>query len=142
MSAASLAKRQHRRRKTVGVVECRSRRHIVPSVATQIRTRVTTRQQDVFAIALAAYVLFSLLDCFTTAVALGSGIAYERNPFASSIYASHGIFGLYLLKFAVVGVIIIGLRALPRTVAVWVATCFTAGIALAVVGNLHVILYG
>jgi hypothetical protein len=103
---------------------------------------VTTREHDVFSIAVVAYILFSLLDCLTTAVALTSGRAYERNPFASSIYASHGIAGLYLLKLAVVSVIIVGLRALPRKVALWVATCFTAVVALAVVGNLHVILYG
>lgn len=105
-------------------------------------SRVTTREQDVFSIAVVAYILFSLLDCFTTGVALASGMAYERNPFASTIYASHGILGLYLLKFAVVAVIIVGLRALPRNVALWVATCFTAVVAFAVVANLHVILYG
>lgn len=105
-------------------------------------TRVSDREQDVFSISVAAFVLFSMLDCFTTAVALASGRAYERNPFAASIYGAHGVLGLYLLKFIVVAVIIIGMRALPRSVATWVAIAFTAVIALAVVGNLHVLLNG
>lgn len=105
-------------------------------------TRVTDRQEDAFSIAVAAYVLFSMLDCFTTAVALASGQAFERNPFAASIYAAHGVYGLYLLKFIVVAAIIIGLRMLPRGIATWVATVFTAVIALAVVANLHVIVSG
>lgn len=117
-------------------------RYRVVTVAPRLLSRVTTREQDVFSIAVVAYVLFSLLDCLTTAVALASGMAYERNPVASSIYAAHGIIGLYLAKFVVVAVIIVGLRALPRHVALWVATCFTAFSALAVVANLHVILYG
>ena len=104
--------------------------------------QVTTRQQDVFAIAVAAYVLFSMLDCFTTAAALKRGYAYERNPFAASIYGAHGVFGLFLFKFIVVAVIILGMRILPRNAATWVATVFSAVIALAVVANLHVILAG
>ena len=104
--------------------------------------RVTTRQQDIFAIGVAAYVLFSMLDCFTTSVALASGRAFERNPFAASIYGAHGVFGLYLFKFIVVAVIIAGMRILPRSLAMWVATAFTAVIALAVVANLQVILNG
>ena len=105
-------------------------------------TRLTTREQDVFAISVAAYVLFSMLDCFTTAVALASGRAYERNPFAASIYGAHGVYGLYLFKFIVVAVIIAGMRIVPRVAATWVATAFTAVIALAVVANLQVILSG
>lgn len=105
-------------------------------------TRVSTRHQDVFAISVAAYVLFSMLDCFTTSVALASGRAYERNPFAASIYGAHGVFGLYLFKFIVVAIIIVGMRVLPLTAATWVATAFSAVIALAVVSNLHVILNG
>ena len=105
-------------------------------------TRVSSREQDVYAISVAAYILFSMLDCFTTAVALASGHAFERNPFAASIYASHGVYGLYLLKFVVVAAIIIGLRMLPRRIATWVATAFTAVIALAVAANLHVIVTG
>lgn len=104
--------------------------------------RISTREQDVFAISVAAYVLFSMLDCFTTAVALASGRAFERNPFAASIYAAHGVYGLYLLKFVVVAAIIIGLRMLPRAIATWVATAFTGVIAVAVAANLHVILNG
>ena len=102
--------------------------------------QVGTREQDVFAIAVAAFVLFSMLDCFTTAAALASGYAYERNPFAASIYGAHGVFGLVLFKLIVVAVIIIGMRILPRNAATWVATVFSAIIALAVVANLHVIL--
>jgi hypothetical protein len=105
-------------------------------------SRVSTRQQDVFAISVAAYVLFSMLDCFTTAIAIASGLAYERNPFAASVYASHGVYGLYLLKFVVLAAIIVGLRMLPRNVATWVATSFTAVVALAVVANVQVILNG
>ena len=105
-------------------------------------TRLTTREQDVFAISVAAYVLFSMLDCFTTAVALASSRAYERNPFAASIYGAHGVYGLYLFKFIVVAVIIVGMRIVPRVAATWVATAFTAVIALAVVANLQVILSG
>ena len=104
--------------------------------------RVSSREQDVFAISVAAYILFSMLDCFTTAVALASGSAFERNPFAASIYSAHGVYGLYLLKFVVVALIIVGLRMLPRALATWVATAFTTVIALAVVANLHVILSG
>ena len=105
-------------------------------------TRVTTREHDVFAISVAAYVLFSMLDCFTTAVALASGRAYERNPFAASIYGAHGVYGLYLFKFIIIAVIIVGMRTLPRVAATWIATAFTAVIALAVVTNLQVILNG
>ena len=107
-----------------------------------LRTGVTTRQHDVFAISIAAYVVFSMLDCFTTGVALGSGRAYERNPFAASIYGAHGMYGLYLFKFIVLAVIIMGMRSLPRVAATWVATAFTGVIALAVVTNLQVILNG
>lgn len=114
----------------------------VPVTRRLFFTRVTARQQDVFAISVAAYVLFSMLDCFTTAVALASGRAYERNPFAASIYGAHGVYGLYLFKFIVVAVIIVGMRSLPRNAAAWVATAFTAVIALAVVTNLQVILNG
>lgn len=102
--------------------------------------RVTSREQDVFAISLAAFVLFSLLDCFTTAVALASGRAVERNPFAAAIYGSHGILGLYFLKFAILAVIIVGMRVIPRGAAAWLATAFTAAVALAVVSNLGVLL--
>lgn len=117
-------------------------RSVVGMARRLLLTRVSDREQDVFSISVAAYVLFSMLDCFTTAVALASGRAYERNPFAAFIYGAHGILGLYLLKFIVVAVIIIGMRALPRSVATWVAIAFTAVIALAVVGNLHVLLNG
>lgn len=104
--------------------------------------RVTSREQDVFAISLAAYILFSLLDCFTTAVALASGRAVERNPFAAAIYGSHGILGLYFLKFTVLALIIVGMRVIPRSAASWLATAFTAVVALAVVSNLGVLLHG
>lgn len=102
-------------------------------------TRVSDREQDVFSISVAAYILFSMLDCFTTSVALATGRAFERNPFAASIYSAHGVYGLYLLKFVIVAVIVVGLRMLPRAIATWVATAFTTVIALAVVANLHVI---
>jgi hypothetical protein len=105
-------------------------------------TGASSRPEDIFAIAVAAYILFSLLDCFTTAVALADGCAYERNPFAASIYAAHGTLGLYLVKFAVVAVVVAGMRILPRNLATWLATLFTATVALAVVANLHVLLYG
>ena len=101
--------------------------------------RVISRDEDVFTIAVAAYVLFSLLDCFTTAVALAGGHAFERNPFAAAVYHAHGIAGLYVLKLAVVVAVIVGLRVLPRSLAAWVATAFTAIAALAVVANLHVL---
>lgn len=101
--------------------------------------RVTSRDEDVFTISVGAYVLFSLLDCFTTAVALAGGHAFERNPFAAAIYQAHGIAGLYVLKLVVVAAIIVGLRVLPRRLAPWVATVFTAIAAAAVVANLHVL---
>ena len=103
------------------------------------QAQATSHEQDVFAISLAAYILFSLLDCFTTAVALASGRAIERNPFAAAIYGSHGILGLYFLKFAVLALIIIGMRVIPRGVAAWLATAFTAVVALAVASNLGVL---
>lgn len=108
----------------------------------RLLARVSTRDQDVFSLGVVAYVFFSLLDCFTTAVALAGGRAYERNPIARSIYLGHGISGLFVVKFAVVAVVIVALITVPRRVASWVAVVFTAAVAVAVVGNLHVILYG
>jgi hypothetical protein len=102
----------------------------------------TRQDQDIHGVAVLAYVFFSLLDCLTTSVALHSGRAYERNPFAASIYASHGIAGLYLIKFMVVAAIIVALMIMPRRMATWIAVGFTALGALAVVSNLHVLLYG
>ena len=101
----------------------------------------STREQDVRSLGIAAYVFFSLLDCFTTSVALTGGRAAERNPVAAQVYAAHGAVGLYALKGVVVAVIVAALLVLPRRISVWVAVGFTAAVALAVAANLQVIVY-
>lgn len=82
-----------------------------------------------------AYVLCSIADCVTTAFALVSG-AHEGNPLAARIYALYGIGGLVVFKAAVVGLILIGLRHLPRRAAVWWGAAFTLVTAIAVAINL------
>lgn len=88
-----------------------------------------------FWLAAAGYIVFSLADCLTTAYVLARG-GHERNPIASSLYASYGIGALFAFKAAVVAVILLTLRYLPRRPAVWVATAFTVTVALTVVANL------
>jgi threonine/homoserine efflux transporter RhtA len=95
----------------------------------------------VFLAVLGAYVIFSLLDVITTAVALASG-GREGNPIAASVYSQYGAVGLFGFKVLIVGVIIAALVFVPRKVmskrvAVWAATVFTLATAVAVVGNLH-----
>jgi len=96
-------------------------------------------ERAVFRFAVLMYVLFSLLDCMTSVVALATGGARERNPLAASLYRGYGAGGLYVFKAVVVAIIVAGLMRVPRRLAIWVATAFAAAVALAVYGNLHVI---
>ena len=88
-----------------------------------------------FHVVVTAYVLCSIADCLTTAFALVGG-AREANPFAARLYAEYGIGGLFVFKAAIVGLILIGLRHLPRRAAVWAAALFTGVTAIAVLLNL------
>ena len=88
-----------------------------------------------FHVLVTAYVLCSIADCLTTAFALVGG-AREANPFAARLYAEYGIGGLFVFKAAIVGLILIGLRHLPRRAAVWAAALFTGVTAIAVLLNL------
>lgn len=93
-----------------------------------------TAERTFHAVAI-AYVVCSVADCLTTAFAIAGGGAREGNPFAAKLYAEFGIGGLFVFKAAIVGLILIGLRHLPRRAAVWVGLAFAAVTATAVVYN-------
>src|SRR5438270_916326 len=76
-----------------------------------------------FQFAAFAYVVFGLLDCVTTAMALARG-GREGNQLAASIYADHGLLSLFAFKAVVVAFIIAVLVWLPRRLAAWVTTVF------------------
>ena len=88
-----------------------------------------------FHVVVTAYVLSSIADCVTTAFALTGG-AREANPFAAKLYTLYGIGGLFVFKAAIVGLVLVGLRHLPRRAAVWAGVAFTAVTAIAIAINL------
>jgi hypothetical protein len=88
-----------------------------------------------FALAWWVFVVGSVADCLTTAVALGHGMR-ERNPVAAAIYAHGGMEGLWTFKFGVLGIILVGLTWLPRRVAVVGAGVLAVTICLDVNANL------
>jgi Domain of unknown function (DUF5658) len=88
-----------------------------------------------FALAWWVYVVGSVADCVTTAVALGHGL-HERNPVARAIYQSSGMGALWAFKFAVLGVILAGLTWLPRRVGLVFAGVLAVVIGLDVNANL------
>ena len=95
----------------------------------------------VFMLALTAYVLFSLFDWVTTAVALASG-GSEANPVAASVFASFGDAGLLAFKAVVVTVIVAILVFIPRRImslrlATWVAAIFAVISAVIVIHNVQ-----
>ncbi|MBV8529365.1 MAG: hypothetical protein JOZ75_13725 [Candidatus Dormibacteraeota bacterium] len=90
-------------------------------------------------VALAAYVLFSLFDWITTAIALAAG-ASEGNPIAASVFAMFGNWGLLAFKVVVVAAIIAVLTLIPRRImspriATWVAAIFAVVAAVTVIHN-------
>ena len=89
-----------------------------------------------FAIVWAVYVAGSVADCVTTQVALESGLR-ERNPLAAGLYRHSGIAGLWTLKAAVVGLILMGLTLVPRRVAVVFGGILAVTMALNVSDNLN-----
>lgn len=95
----------------------------------------------VFILAVTAYILFSLFDWVTTAVALGSG-GIEGNPLAASVFASFGDAGLLAFKGVVVAVIVAILVFIPRRImslrlATWVAAIFAVISAVIVIHNVQ-----
>ena len=94
-----------------------------------------------FVFVLAAYVLFSLLDWTTTAVALASG-GREGNPVAASVFSMFGDAGLLVFKVVVVAVIVAALLLVPRRimsqrVALYVAAAFAIVAAVTVIHNVQ-----
>ena len=88
-----------------------------------------------FALAWWVYVVGSVADCVTTAVALGHGL-HERNPVARAIYERSGMEALWAFKFGVLGIILLGLTWLPRRVALVGAGVLAVTIMLDVNANL------
>ena len=109
-------------------------------VGSRLFARVSTRGgRAVFLFAVTAYVLFSLLDWITTAVALGAGGA-EGNPLAASVFSVFGNAGLLVFKAVVVATIIAILVLIPRRimslrVATWIAAIFAVVSAVTVIHN-------
>lgn len=94
-----------------------------------------------FVLALSAYVLFSLFDWTTTAVALSAGGA-EGNPIAASIFSVFGNAGLLVFKVIVVAIIIAILVFIPRRimslrVATWLGAIFAVVAAVIVIHNMQ-----
>jgi len=85
-----------------------------------------------------AFVAFSGLDCVTTTYGVLHG-AIELNPFESALL-SHGLEAFFVLRAAVVTLVLAALQLMPRRAAGWVALLFTAVTAAAVVANFHTIL--
>ena len=104
--------------------------------------RVSNRDgRAVLLFALFTYVLFSLFDWVTTAVALDAGGA-EGNPLAASVFSMFGSGGLLVFKALVVAVILAVLLWIPRRimslrVATWVALVFAVLSAVIVISNVH-----
>lgn len=111
-------------------------------LSSRLFARVSPRDdRAIFVLALAAYVLFSLFDWLTTAVALASGGA-EGNPLAASVFASFGDVGLLAFKAVVVAIIIAVLVLIPRRVmslrvATWIAAVFAVVSAVFVIHNVQ-----
>lgn len=112
------------------------------AVASRLVSRLSPRnRRAVFVLAVAAYVLFSLFDWLTTAVALGVG-GEEGNPVAASVFAVFGDAGLLAFKAIVVAVIIGILVLIPRRimslrVATWIAAIFAVVAAVTVIHNVQ-----
>lgn len=111
-------------------------------VRSRLFARVSARDGRVaFAFVLIAYVLFSLLDWTTTAVALAAG-GREGNPIAASVFSGFGDTGLLVFKAVVVAVIVAGLVFVPRRimsqrVALWLAAAFAVVAAFTVIHNVQ-----
>lgn len=111
-------------------------------VAGRLFSRLSPRDDRVaFFFAAAAYVLFSLFDWITTAVALAAG-GQEGNPIAASVFAMYGNAGLLVFKAIVVAVIIAILVSTPRRImslriATWVGAVFAVIAAVTVVHNVQ-----
>lgn len=93
----------------------------------------------VFMFALIAYIVFSLFDWITTAIALAAG-GTEGNPIAASVFSMFGDGGLLIFKAVVVAVIVAVLVWIPRRimslrVATWVAAVFASVAAVITISN-------
>ena len=111
-------------------------------VPRRLFARVSPRDgRAAFIFAVAAYVLFSLFDWITTAVALESG-GTEGNPLAASVFSSFGDAGLLAFKAIAAGMIIAILVFIPRRImslriATWVAAVFAMISAVIVIHNVQ-----
>lgn len=81
------------------------------------------------------YLVGNIADAVTTNQALSHGMR-ERNPLAATLYAHAGIEGLWLMKTAVLALMLVALVAVPRRVAVLLAVIFAATMAFDVAANL------
>src|SRR5215472_512121 len=70
-----------------------------------------------FAAAWIVYLIGNVADAVTTSQALPHGMR-ERNPLAAALYEHAGIGGLWLMKTAVLALMLVALVAVPRRVAV------------------------
>lgn len=101
----------------------------------------TRESRAAFRLAVSAYVLFSLFDWGTTAVALDAG-GTEGNPLAASVFSVFGSIGLLVFKGVVVAVIVAVLMLIPRRimslrVATWIAALFAIVAAVIVISNVQ-----
>lgn len=112
------------------------------SVSNRLLAPVSRRDgRAVLLFALFAYVLFSLFDWITTALALAAG-GGEGNPVAASVFGAFGNIGLLLFKLIVVGIIIAILIFIPRRimslrVATWIGAIFAVTAAVIVIHNVE-----
>ena len=95
----------------------------------------------IFWLAVAAFVVFSLLDVVTTSAALAAG-GREGNPIAARVFHALGNGGLLAFKSIVVAIIIAVLVLAPRRVlslrvATYVAAVFAAVMATVVMHNVQ-----
>lgn len=69
-----------------------------PAAAWLSRQGDRLRSRRGFALQLIAFLALQLADCATTAAALATGNARERNPFGAELLATTGV-GAYAIKF-------------------------------------------
>ncbi len=109
-------------------------------VARRLLAPVSAREgRAALTVTLGAYVVFSLFDWITTAVALAAG-GSEGNPIAASVFEMFGNVGLLVFKAVVVTSIIAVLMFIPRRImsfriATWVAAIFALVSAVTVIHN-------
>jgi hypothetical protein len=74
--------------------------------------------------ALLYFTLVNLLDIISTKRALEKG-AYEMNPIARKMLSIFGIKGLFILKYLLMGLILIGM---PNEFGLWLSNAFISAV--------------